>query len=160
MTRDDLAKTFTGIGIELGVAAGLYSATILRNPAVYKLYSIDRWSDHHDEREYTKARNLLATFGDRSVIVRSLFDDALDQFQNQTIDFIYVDSYAHTGQYGGQLLRDWYPKLKHGGIFSGHDYDPHYQPTIDAVDEFAGLNGLTISVTDEAVNPSWFAIKP
>lgn len=160
MTRNDLANTFSGIGVELGVASGDYSAKILTNSSVFKLYSIDRWIDHHDDREYHRACDLLGRFGSMSEIIRDTFANAVNQFRDGYFNFIYIDGYAHTGQERGQTLRDWWPKLAGGGIFSGHDYDPHYQPTIEAVDEFASLNRLAITVTSEPHLPSWFCVKP
>ena len=160
MTRDDLANTFSGIGVELGVAAGDYSETILNNDSVRLLYSIDRWSDHHDEREYQKAKQRLAKYGERSQIIRSSFEDVVDEIDNGFFDFVFIDAYAHTGQCNGRWLREWWPKLKRGGIFAGHDYDPQYQQTIEAVDEFAALNCLNITITDEQYLPSWFCVKP
>lgn len=157
MTRDDLAARARGIGAELGVAGGDYSLSLLRYGTLDKLYSIDRWSDHHDEAEYRRAVRRLGAYGERSVIVRKTFADALTDFADEFFDFIYIDGYAHTGQDGGRTLRDWWPKLKPGGIFAGHDYDPQYPLTIKAVDEFAGMMSLKLRVTDEESCPSWFA---
>jgi len=160
MTRDDLANTFSGIVAELGVAAGEFSETILKNDSVVKLYSIDRWSDHHDEREFQRCTNRLQVFSGRSEIIREPLESAVVRFPDEYFDAIYIDAYAHTGQCGGRWMREWWPKLKRGGTFSGHDYDKSYLPTIEAVDEFAALNCLNITITDEQYLPSWFCVKP
>lgn len=98
--------------------------------------------------------------------MRMFFSDALTHFPDEFFDFIYVDAYAHTGQDGGKIFEDWYPKLKPGGIFSGHDYDKEAWPeTVAAVDTFAG--GLSKNVNFVPVNtsnrhdlfPSWYIIK-
>ena len=74
-TRDDLAALATGNAVELGVAGGGYSATILaRSEAV--LYSIDRWSDHHDDAEMDRAKRKLAVFGERSRFTRRSIHEA------------------------------------------------------------------------------------
>lgn len=160
MTRIDLASRAVGVGVELGVAAADYSAALLQHGRLDRLYSVDRWTDHHDEAEMMRAREALAPFGDRSIILRATFADAVGRFADESLDFIYIDGYAHTGQEGGRTLADWWPKLKPGGIFAGHDYCRQYQPTMDAVDAFAAAHGLTVNVTDEPDLPSWWIVKP
>lgn len=155
-----------GVGVELGVAAGYYSNIILERSKLKKLYSVDVWCDHHDDAEYRVACDRLAKHGDRSTIIRAFFVDAIDQFEDNYFDFIYIDAYAHLGQEGGSLMRNWYPKLKKGGIMGGHDYTPQYQPTIDAVDSFCDQLGFTPIIIPgaETLNkqdmyPSWYVYK-
>ncbi len=90
------------------------------------------------------------------------FAEALPHFADGSLDFIYIDGYAHTGQESGGTLRDWWPKLRAGGVFAGHDYCARYQPTCDAVDAFVAANGLTLHVTETGGDsfPSWWVIKP
>lgn len=160
MTRDDLAKMAYGVAAELGVAAGEYSATLLERGDIAVLYSIDRWADHHDEKEYQCACKRLSEFGCRSRIVRASFSEAVNKFPDEYFSLVYIDGYAHTGQDGGRTLRDWWPKLKSGGIFAGHDYSPQFQPTIDAVDVFAAEHGLKVNLTTDDALPSWWVVKP
>lgn len=158
--RDELAQLAAGVGAELGVASGSYSETLLRMGRLDKLYSVDRWTDHHDEAEMAAATEKLEPFGSRSGIIRSTFEAAADLFGEGFFDFIYIDGYAHTGQDDGKTLAKWWPKLKRGGIFAGHDYDPQYEPTVEAVDRFAREHGLSITLTGELSLASWMIIKP
>jgi hypothetical protein len=125
-----------GIGVELGVASGYYSSKILNNSSLSQLYSIDCWADHHNVKEYLNCCLLMRPLGDRSIVLRMYFDEALGLFPDNFFDFIYIDAYAGSGQDNGKILSNWWPKLKHGGIFSGHDYDPKWPQTIAAVDKF------------------------
>jgi SAM-dependent methyltransferase len=135
------------IGIELGVALGYYSDVLLNSTKVTKLYSIDRWTDHHGIDEYLSAAKKLAVHGSRSVVIRSSFDDIIHLFPDEYFDFIYIDAYAHTGQENGRILSDWYEKLKTGGIFAGHDYEPEkWSATYHAVNEFCERNALILEV--------------
>ncbi len=159
--RIELAeKLFRGVGAELGVAKGNYSAAILRNPEVSILYSIDRWTDHHNMAEYMTALAALKTHGSRSLVIRASFNEVEPIIPNDHFRFIYIDGYAHTGQDGGKTLADWWPKLKPGGVFAGHDYSPRYQPTIDTVDAFVKAHGLELNLTTEDELPSWYVRKP
>lgn len=141
-----------GVGVELGVAGGAFSDVLLTVGKLSRLYSVDRWSDHHDEAEMERAKLLLAKHGARSCVIRCTFAEATECFGPSSLDFIYLDGYAHTGQDGGKTLEDWYPKLRSGGIFAGHDYSQRFPLTIKAVDEFAARVGAIVNVTDG--NPS------
>lgn len=159
-TRLELAGMLAGVGAELGVAAGDYSEAILRVPAVTRLYSVDRWGDHHDTAEYGRACRRLSAFGARSVVLRKTFEEAAAGFADRSLDFIYIDGYAHTGQEHGATLRQWWPKLKPGGIFAGHDYCPQYRATMAQVDRFAAWLGLPVHVTDGDELASWVIRRP
>lgn len=160
-TRADLAATFCGQGVELGVARGQFSATILANPNVTRLWSIDKWNDHHDLKEYMAASELLAGAGaGKCIPLRMTFEEAASLVNNLSMDFCYVDGYAHLGQEGGKTLDQWWEKLKPGGVFSGHDYHSDFPKTIAAVDSFVKKHGVSLSVTKEGKYPSWWVRKP
>lgn len=166
-TRPELATLIPsgGVVIELGVAAGRFAEQMLTaNPSITYV-GIDRWSDHHDEAEMNTAKARLWTWRDRVGLVRATFSDHLPLVPNSFADMIYIDGYAHTGQEGGQTLRDWWPKLKRGGIFAGHDYDEkNYPQTVNAVDDFIRSIGMSVTVNlnviDEKPHPSWWIRKP
>jgi len=161
-TRNELASLFRGVGAELGVAGGAFSCVIANHCSV--LYSIDRWSDHHDLKEYFQALNKISAAsqkgGARTVVIRSLFSEAVTLFQENYFDFLYIDGYAHGGQENGKTLYDWWPKLKPGGILAGHDYHPRFQPTIDVVDNFVCHYSLQLQLTIHDTFPSWWVQKP
>ncbi len=147
--------------IELGVAAGAFAEAMLRRNSSIRYVGIDRWSDHHDEAEMEHAisstRN-LATIAPH--FMRCTFANGWQGFQRQA-DMIYIDGYAHTGQERGGTLRDWWPILKPGGIFAGHDYDAReYPQTVAAVDEFVREHRLEMHLTGENRLPSWWVRKP
>jgi hypothetical protein len=164
--RLELARAlFSGEGAELGVAGGKYSDEILRHcPAVTLLWSIDRWSDHHNVLEYWSAANRLAVHGERSRVRRCTFTEAAQMIPDGSLAWCYIDGYAHSGQDGGQTLEEWWPKLRPGGIMAGHDYHPDWPATVQAVDAFAARHGLQFGRTQEYVKerewPSWWVRKP
>lgn len=150
------------MGVELGVASGRNAENLLRENPSLTLICIDRWGGdrNHSLDEMVTAYRRLEQFGDRCVILRGSFDQYATYFPDEYFDFCYVDGYAHTGQDSGNTLRKWWPLVKSGGVFSGHDYHPEYQQTIDTVDAFFDGLGLEFSTTDEDPYPSWYAIKP
>ena len=42
-------------------------------------------------------------------------------YEDETFDFIFLDAWLNYDQVKREL-NDWYCKLKHGGLFIGHDY--------------------------------------
>jgi|694.fasta_scaffold01544_4 hypothetical protein len=149
------------IGCELGVADGTFSAQILGHSTIQYLYSIDMWAGDrgHNDAQYTKAVNQLLPYKDKNTIIKYRFDEAVSLFDDNFFDFIYIDGYAHTGQDNGKTLYDWWPKLKHNRIFSGHDYDKSWPKNIEAVDRFATKHNQKINVIEDKPYNSWYIIK-
>jgi hypothetical protein len=156
------------VGIELGVAEGEFSHSVLANQDVAKWYSVDMWAGDrgHDQRQHHRALDRLRPFGSRSTVIQSRFCDLVDEFPAEYFDFIYVDGYAHTGQEGGETLAQWWPKLKPGGVFAGDDYDPAWPLTVQSVDAFCAQHQLELhiheftDVTHWSRHPSWYVYKP
>ena len=93
--------THTGaFGIELGVAGGHFSARMVQSDIFKHFFGVDLYEDHHDVTEYKSALKLIGRL-DKYSLLRMSFDDALDIFDDQSLDFIYIDGYAHTGEEGG-----------------------------------------------------------
>lgn len=158
-----------GIGVELGVAAGWFSQQILEHSKLNFLYSIDMWAGDrgHDVEQYKAALRTLLPFRERNTCIRLRFDEAIDLFPNHYFDFIYIDGYAHTGEDGGQTLRDWWPKLKTGGIFAGDDYGHRWPLVMKEVDDFVYAKKLQCMILTpkakenwSSKNPTWIVTKP
>lgn len=145
-----------GVGVELGVAEGLFSARLLSTGHLSRLYSVDRWAGDrgHDGGEFARAAARLAGFGDRSVIYRETFAAAAARFAEGSVDFVYVDGYAHEGP--AETLRMWWPKLRAGGVLAGDDYHADWPKVIEQVDAFVAEHGLVLTVLPaEAGGDSW-----
>lgn len=156
------------IGIELGVAEGVFSSQVLEHQDVEHWYSVDMWAGDrgHDLDQKAIATNRLKPYKHKNTIIHSKFNDCVNDFEDEYFDIIYIDGYAHTGQEGGKTLEEWWPKLKPGGVFAGDDYDPEWPLCQKAVDDFCGAKGLPVRVHkfDEQNHwsrfPSWYTIKP
>ena len=111
-----------------------------------KLYSIDPFNEYRDwngnclsnielKSWYNAAEERLLPYKDRWVHYNSFSDDAVNNFEDNSFDFIFIDGLHEYNQ----VLRDcrnYWPKIKSGGIFSGHDYKV-ISGVKRAVDEFA-----------------------
>jgi hypothetical protein len=167
--RGDLARILRprGIGIELGVADGDFSAQLLESSALRFLYSVDIYDGDrgHDVNQYRNALRKLLKHRSRSSLLRMRFDEAVDLFEDEYFDLIYVDGYAHTGEEGGKTFDQWFPKVRKGGVFAGHDYAPEWSAVVAAVDRFIGERNLPFFLIHDPTggwnfaSPTWFTIR-
>jgi len=129
-----LSNNLTGYGVELGSFEGQFAKNILSSwPG--NLYMIDVWrtlpSDEYDDisNQYdylsvidTAIKN-IQPYEDRAHIIRMKGKDAVNLFNDNMLDFVYIDA-NHTYEAVIDDINMWYPKVKSGGIVSGHDYLP------------------------------------
>tara|TARA_Y100000816_G_C26082556_1_gene570791 strand:- start:747 stop:1364 length:618 start_codon:yes stop_codon:yes gene_type:complete len=161
--REDLPKLFNKknlIGVELGVARGDFSQELMKSNKFKILFGIDSYSlNQHNADEYKFALKKLGIFSNYKLINMS-FDKALDLFPDKSLDFIYFDGYAHTGQNYGQTILDWSKKIKLNGILSGDDYDTKWELNKLIIDQFALQNNFKLFVTDfdkkKHIYSSWY----
>lgn len=165
-----------GEGVEIGVQNGLYSEIILSRSHLQRLYSIDPWMQfpnmtYYDEANVSQSENdlcyvktilRLQGFRSRSVCLRMTSLDAVRLFKDQSLDFIYIDAnHSYTGC--KEDIKIWWPKLRIGALFAGHDYldgvlqEGNYGVK-KAVDEFASCAKQKVYFTDEEW-PSWYLIR-
>jgi len=70
--------------------------------------------------------------------VKAFDHDALSQFEDECIDFLYIDS-IHTYEHVKETISRWMPKLRCNGIMGGHDYsEKNWAGVVSAVDEAFG----------------------
>lgn len=169
--REDIAHLLPegATGIELGIAEGTLSERLLSHPSIGFLYGVDMYAGDrgHDVEQYMRALSRMEKFRGRYSLLHLRFDQALHLFPDETFDFVYVDGYAHTGEEDGTTFRDWWPKLKPGGLFAGDDYDAAWPHVVRHVDSFLrdrGLTGYVITSREKDTPyckyPTWFTFKP
>jgi hypothetical protein len=155
------------VGIEIGVGNGVFSNEILANSKLKKLYSIDCWEYNQFNSDpivsYNNTVRTLKPYGDRSQIIKAYANLAVDSFEDQSIDFIYIDG-DHNYEPVKRDILLYYPKIKIGGILSGHDYSQNWPGVVQAVNEiFLDLNldvqRINIGTPSDDGDPSWVVIK-
>ena len=131
------------VGIELGVGEAESFMTLLHNCRNIKvLYGIDSYQPYADylkdpydgtpayvmdwkkiELIREVAFNKIKHSGmvDKVIFLQEDSNEVVGRFEDESIDFIFVDTYM-TYEQARKDLEVWYPKLKPGGLFSGHDW--------------------------------------
>ena len=179
-TREEMIKHFSpkGLGIEVGVYLGEFSKFILQNCPNLNLILLDCWQEQPLEiytdslnnsnvvnmnRIVKTMHNILDNYN-RARIIKGFSEEFSNIFINEIFDFIYIDG-NHSYEAVKSDLNNWYPKLKKGGLFCGHDYVDglHGNGAIpfgvkSAVDEFGVKNNIKVNSTNESW-PTWFFIK-
>jgi len=148
--RYDLVNLIEGnnlIGVELGVAGGLFSKKMIDTGKFKTFFGIDKYSDHHDLKQYKSAIKYVGLLKNYKLIKLD-FNEALDIFDDQYFDFIYIDGYAHNGQKGGETICKWIKKVKIGGLLCGDDYNKKFPLTLQAVDYVQKKTDLDLFITD------------
>jgi hypothetical protein len=186
-----------GVGAEVGVYRGDLSKEILRLWDNGTMFLIDIW--RKVGKEYTDFCNNDEQLGymmevcevikgkeDRANLIRATSETASTLFQNESLDFVYIDA-NHSYEHVKKDLELWFPKVKKGGVFAGHDYinidwygddnflpngkDKHLYNINDgkmyysgvfgvnpAVDEFCEKYGYELDVTTE-IWGTWWIVK-
>ena len=166
-------------GVEVGVAKGEFSEFLLKNTKLEKLYSVDAWSGdlksmkayrrptdvNNVDAYYQEAKNRLNPFGDRSVMIKDISENAVKKFENESLDFIYLDASHLFCGFAIDLI-NWWPKAKWNGIFAGHDFlrKSKYQVSY-ALNGFCMEHKQFYYLTTKDIgrgsipNPSWWLIK-
>lgn len=161
---------------ELGVFGG-HGINILIRSNPKRLIGIDIWADDGNVKvtEGMNQAKMDSNYQDALKIkdlhpsveyIKDYTYNAVYKFEDNYFDFVYIDA-DHSYEGCKNDLNQWWPKVKTGGIISGHDYfevtAPAYKfGVIEAVNEFRVENKISdddFYVTPESYAPSWFIIK-
>jgi hypothetical protein len=129
--RDDLPQFFKDMGYKTGAEIGVLRGEFTEKfcQAGLKMYAIDPWAKYRNYRRHPReepydimfeaVKSRLAPYD--CTIVRKKSMDALEDFADESLDFIYIDG-NHTIRYVIEDIYEWNRKVKKGGVISGHDY--------------------------------------
>jgi hypothetical protein len=158
-------------GVELGVFAGEYSEALMSRIPGLDLTAIDAWKIYKEYKDYKKNDTMVNAYNETKrraekmgfKILQEWSVEASKQFADESLDFIYIDS-NHDFAHVVEDLNAWSPKVKKGGIISGHDFfeshDVRYGVfyAVPAWCAYCRVPALFVMNNDSV--PSWFYIKP
>lgn len=120
----DLARQEPRVSVELGADLGDFSSSILEILYPGKHFIVDTWaSKRYSEAKYQKVKKRFSSqiARGRAEIIREDSVAAATHFENQSIDFLYIDTdhrYRHTLN---ELLA-WESKISRNGVMAGDDF--------------------------------------
>lgn len=143
---------FVEIGVWAGASISHLAKVLKESKRQCEIIAVDVWNagyvpyyDTNDIRErlgggdiYDIYNENLQHYDIRDMITddRTISWDAADNYEDDYFDFIYIDA-GHNYEDVCKDIDAWMPKLKVGGIISGHDYwlDMTNPGVVKAVDE-------------------------
>ena len=156
-------------GVEIGVRRGAFSKVLCeKNPDLH-LTCIDPWDNYHprypqekQDKIYNKAIQNLSSFIDegRITILRKSSMDALADFQDESLDFIFIDG-NHNFDFVMMDIICWAKKIKVNGIIAVHDYYSFtWAGIVKAVDAYTHCHHIDPWYTTKELEPTAFWVKP
>lgn len=145
------------IGVEIGVNEGNYSEKIYNffsDKYDFEYTLIDPWEINEDFKGYGKEfldsayKKVLKKFGNKKnvTIMREPSNTACDKFEDESLDFVYVDG-NHDYKFAKEDLDIWFKKLKTNGVLFGNDYARPFG-VHKAISEFSFENKLVAKFSE------------
>jgi hypothetical protein len=156
-----------GIFVELGAYKGKSTSfivtEIINKDKNIKFHTIDTFegdSGSNDENEVNAYRNVIVSnmyeeFIKNTEHLKEYFnvivgksDESSEFFEDDSVDVIFIDA-GHSYESVIKDIKSWLPKIKNGGIMSGHDYNNSWPGVKMAVNEI-------FNKIDKIDNDCWF----
>ncbi len=178
MSRNDLYRHFAKKGFNTGAEIGVWAGENARNmfeiiPNL-KLYLVDPYREYsHAQRVWRVLESVKGTAHRRLrknnvSFLEMLSEQAALKVPDNSLDFVYVDG-NHAYNFVMLDIIVWNPKVKKGGIISGHDYENSHRRVLgvkSAVDDYCRWHEIEFQLTDGSVEhrksgglSSWFWVK-
>ena len=162
--RDKLAAFFGHVGFtngaEVGVESGRFAQTLCKSNPGLHLYCVDAWLSYGAYRQHVsqartewmleRARERLSGYS--YTIIRKFSVEAAEDIEDGSLDFVYIDA-NHAYEHVVADIAAWLPKVRSGGIISGHDY-AHWTLSGMPCGVVEAVNGWT---RDHQITP-WFLL--
>jgi hypothetical protein len=151
---------FVEVGAWLGRSIAFLTVEIINSGKDIDVHVVDKWedamefsiSDITNSNFYSNFLTNIEPVKDNLNIIRAPSIEAASKFIDNSIDFLFLDA-AHTYKDVTDDFISWWPKMKNGGIFAGHDY---YNSEVGrAVNDFCEKIGAIVDLS----HPSCFKIK-
>lgn len=148
--------------VEVGTRYGDLAFEVIKARPDLFLTVVDNWEGKFADGEHICRQKLM---GQNVLIHKGSSIDAAKFFNAESLDLVYIDA-AHDYLSVRDDIQAWWPKVKRGGIISGHDYetkedDGFWGPieVFGAVNDWAKGNGLKVNSVEVSC-PSWWVVKP
>lgn len=129
--------TFVEVGVLHGQSLAFLAVEIVNSGKQIQLIGVDNF-EWHDGQLATVVKNLQRPGLEFIRLIKAESHKAAEQFADKSVEFVFLDA-CHEYEYIAKDIDAWLPKIKQGGMISGHDYDKDSFPgVVKAVDERFG----------------------
>jgi hypothetical protein len=182
-TRDQLLGVLPKGGrvAEIGVAEGEFSQSILEACQPRQLTLIDPWehqgrddyqldtnnvtqADQDRRHDAVRSRFAEAIGRDQVRLLRAYSQDAVDEFEDGALDWVYIDG-LHSLAGALSDLRDYGPKVAEDGLILGHDFANHPAArqmqfgVVEAVAAYVAETGYKLLLITNETYPTFVLAK-
>jgi hypothetical protein len=130
------------LGSWTGKSAAYCAVELINSSKIGKFYCIDSWKGGEEHYNWEILKDLKQIFinnvtpvANYITIIENMSWDAAEQFEDNSVDFCYVDA-GHTYECVTNDLTAWWPKIKPGSYFGGDDYTKGFPDLEKAVQNF------------------------
>jgi cephalosporin hydroxylase len=134
---------FVEVGSYAGASCAFLANDLKSQGRQFKVFAVDLWDKPGAPEDrwifpFSEFMEKLAHMQLVDVIqpVQEESDKAAAFFQDLSVDFVFIDA-NHSYEHVIADIKAWMPKVKHGGLLSGHDYGEPCEVK-RAVDEMLG----------------------
>jgi predicted O-methyltransferase YrrM len=177
--RQELARYFAQLGFtkgaEIGVCKGWNAQNLFVHIPGLELLAIDSWENvsgtrkEHYHRKSARKQTFNNLEGLNVKIIQQKSTEAAKDIPNGSLDFVFIDA-DHSYNAVKEDIEAWTPKVKTGGIVSGHDYFTKAREeigVIKAVDEYVAAHNINLKIIDwdydnpdkDSRQPCWYFVK-
>lgn len=156
-----LQGTWVELGSWTGKSVAYCVVELLKKNALGKFYAIDTWCGGEELKNNKNTKNIKEIFYkniqpviDKIEVIESLSWDAAIKFDDNSVDFCYVDA-GHTYECVTKDLHAWWSKIKTGSYFGGDDYTKGHPGVQNAVWDFFGPKKIKVTRSGRC----WFVKK-
>lgn len=137
------------IGAWKGCSTSYLAVEIINSGKNIKLDVIDTWKGASDDKGAMTDPDMIKYGGDIFPVfmkniepvkhiltpIQSASNEAYKLYKDKSLDFVFLDA-NHSYKFAKEDMTNWFPKVKDGGIFAGHDWNPISWPgVVQAVKE-------------------------
>lgn len=149
------------IGAQVGTGKGPLTAHIMKSNHGKKFTLIDvaYYPMNGDENTTKRAQELwekrVAPYRHKVKIIELPSIEAAKQIDDESLDFVFIDA-DHSFESVLADITAWFPKVRKGGLISGHDFEhPRFPGVSKAVCKYFEEN-FAYSISNDYV---WWSIK-
>jgi hypothetical protein len=163
LTQFPKSGTWVELGSWTGRSAAYCVVELLNRNKLGKFYCVDSWKGEttiaYDQAIVQDLQNIFRKnvhpVIDHISMLNMMSWDAAAQFEDNSVDFCYVDA-GHTYSDVTNDLTAWYPKIRPGCYFAGDDYTKGWPEVQRAVWDFFKPLGLKVARSGRC----WIVTKP
>ena len=133
-------SSFIEVGVLEGQSLAFLIMEVINSGKDIKITAIDSFSGLETGPDPDLKRrfiNNMAPMADKFRLIIDQSWDAANYFPDKSLDFVFIDA-CHEYESVKKDILAWMPKIKEGGILSGHDYGQGFPGVKQSVDEIFG----------------------